>query len=100
MILYMLVTPKRNAKEKSREIHKASPRDMAIGNQVLLRQKKDNKLLTTYESTLYKVVEKSGNCVVIQHPTGGCNLKRKIALVKAYVNTGYDHEPCETPDLD
>lgn len=41
-------------------------------------------------------MEKSGNCVVIQHPTGGYKLKRNIALVKGYVNT----EPCETPDLD
>ena len=46
----------------------AQPCDLQVGDQVLLKQKKSNKLSTNFQPEPYEIVERKGNSVVIQSP--------------------------------
>ena len=51
---------KRNAKET----------EVAVGDEVLLQQKRQDKLTSFYEPEPYKVVDKNGSQVLIESPAG------------------------------
>ena len=44
----------------------AQPCDLQMGDQVLLKQEKSNKLSTNFQPEPYEIVERKGNSVVIQ----------------------------------
>ena len=48
----------------------AVERDIHVGDEVLLEQKKTNKLSTPYSPDPYKVIERSGNSVKVQSSEG------------------------------
>ena len=74
---------KGKAKEYADAKRNAVESDIAVGDQVLLRQKQDNKLTTPFASDVYKVIEKNGNSVEIESPEG-VRYKRNITHVKKY----------------
>ena len=48
----------------------ASYSEVALGDEVLLKQDKTDKLSTTFNATPHKVIAKSGNSVVVESPSG------------------------------
>ena len=59
----------------------AQENSLAPGDQVLVRQRKENKLSTTFEDAPYKVTNKHGNEVTVTSPEG-VNYKRNATEVK------------------
>ena len=51
------------------------------GDQELMKQRKENKLSTTFEDTPYKVTNKYGNEVTVTSPEG-VSYKRNVTEVK------------------
>lgn len=60
--------------------------DVKVGDTVLVRQEKTDKLTTPFNATPHKVVSKSGNQVTVETPTGA-RYKRNTTFVKRYINT-------------
>ena len=66
----------RDSEQKAKGKHYADIRrgaklsDIAVGDQVLLRQEKANKFSTNFEREPYQVIDRHGNRVVIQSPEG------------------------------
>lgn len=58
--------------------------DIEEGDQVLLKQARENKLSPNYEPEPYKVVHKDGNAVILED-TNGNNKMRNIAHMKKFV---------------
>lgn len=59
--------------------------DTAVGDEVLLKQKHQNKLSTTFESQPYQVVEKLGNQLILQSPDKSHLVKCNITHTRPYV---------------
>ena len=66
------------------EKRRAQESGIELGDHVLLKQKKENKLSTTFEDVPYKVSRKYGNEVVVTSPEGA-NLRRNVTEVKKYL---------------
>ena len=73
---------KRGAEAANR---RAAESDVAEGDKVLLLQRKQNKLSTTYDPDPYNVVSKKGDLVVIER--GETHLKRNIGHVKRFIGS-------------
>jgi hypothetical protein len=58
---------------------------ISVGDEVLLKQKHQNKFSTTFEPTPYEVVEKHGNQVVIQSPCKTRIFRRNITHTRPYL---------------
>ena len=63
---------------------RAQESDLELGDQVLLKQKKDNKLSTRFESVPYNVSGRYGSEVVVTSPEG-VNYMRNVTDVKKYL---------------
>ncbi len=48
--------------------HHVKPNRIIVGDEVLLKQKKENKLTTEFEHVPYQVIERNGSSVTIQSP--------------------------------
>ena len=66
------------------EKRRARESDLEPGDLVLLKQRKENKLSTTYGTLPYTVNKKHGNEVVISSPEG-VHVRRNVADVKKYL---------------
>ena len=66
------------------EKRRARESDLEPGDLVLLKQRKENKLSTTYGALPYTVSKKHGNEVVVSSPEG-VNVRRNVADVKKYL---------------
>ena len=66
------------------EKRRARESDPEPGDLVLLKQRKENKLSTTYGTLPYTVNKKHGNEVVISSPEG-VHVRRNVADVKKYL---------------
>ena len=82
--------------------HKATPSNICQGDQVLLLQKRANKLTTRYDPRPFTVVSKKG--VSVELARGQARLFRNVSMVKkvnkATVNTGQPRNPsCEEHTL-
>ena len=62
----------------------AQVNSLALGDQVLVKQRKEIKLSSTFEDTPYKVTNKYGNEVTVTSPEG-VNYKRNVTEVKKYL---------------
>ena len=80
----------------------ARPSDIFVGDRVLLKQSRENKLLTNFEPHPYKVVRRDENAVVVED-TNGNNRMRGIAHMKKYIEQEGNQQnpnPVESPDSD
>ena len=73
---------KRGAEAANR---RAAESDVAEGDKVLLLQRKQNKLSTTFDPDPYSVVSKKGDLVIIER--GGTQLKRSVGHVKRFIGS-------------
>ena len=84
----------RKSKAKEQR-HKATPSNICKGDQVLLLQKRANKLTTRYDPRPFTVVSKKG--VSVELARGQARLFRNVSMVKkvnkATVNTGQPRNP-------
>ena len=64
---------------------RAAESDVAEGDKVLLLQRKQNKLSTTYDPDPYNVISKKGDLVVIER--GDTQLKRNVGHVKRLIGS-------------
>ena len=62
----------------------AQGNSLAHGDQVLVKQRKENKLSTTFEDAPYKVTNKYSNEITVTSPEG-VNYKRNVTEVKKYL---------------
>ena len=71
----------------------AQENNLVPGDRVLMKQRKENKLSTTFEDTPYKVTNKYGNEVTVASPEG-VSYKRNVTEVKKYLtaNNGPDQQ--------
>ncbi|XP_064609484.1 uncharacterized protein K02A2.6-like [Liolophura sinensis] len=74
-------TEKEKGKQYAVKRRRAKVQTFKTGDRVLLRQKKFNKLSTTFEPTPYTVVSKTGNMITIRD-NGGKFKKRNASLLK------------------
>ena len=58
--------------------------DLEPGDLVLVKQRRKNKLSTTYGALPYTISKKHGNEVIISSPKG-VNVRRNVANVKKYL---------------
>jgi hypothetical protein len=59
---------------------RAKTSDVGVGDWVLLRQRRQNKLSTNYDSKPYRVIRRKGSSVMLQR--GGSELLRNVSFVK------------------
>lgn len=57
--------------------------EVSVGDTVLVRQDKTDKLTTTFNATPHKIISKTGNKVVVQSPAGA-QYARNTTFVKKY----------------
>ena len=93
------------AKTYADERRGAQANDLQTGDQVLLKKKKSDKLSAKFESEPYEIVEKKGNCVVIQSPEK-VQYQRNVTEVKKFtpreeqsVNSDHQLELLEDNEL-
>jgi len=70
----------------------AKPSDIAVGDQVLVRQERKDKFSTPFNPTPYRVVSKTGNSVMVEAP-GGTQYSRNTSHVKRFMVD----DPVSTP---
>ena len=75
----------------------AQENSLAFGDQVLVKQRKENKLSTTFEDVPYEVTNKYGNEVTVTSPEG-VNYKRNVTEVKKYLKVGDGPDQQSTGD--
>ena len=75
---------KKSTSDYADKKRRAQESDLEIGDQVLLKQKKENKLSTTFGRVPYNVSGRYGNEVVVTSPEG-VNYKRNVTDVKKYL---------------
>ena len=71
-------------KEHADKTRAAKFSDIEEGDQILLRQTRENKLLPNYEPDPYTVIQKDGNAVILEDANGN-NKMRNIAHMKKFV---------------
>ncbi|XP_050958284.1 uncharacterized protein K02A2.6 [Labeo rohita] len=67
---------------------------LEVGDQVLVRQEKTDKLTTTFNPVPFTVVSRKGNSVTIEDP-GGTQYKRNTTFVKKFFNDNTKDTPVE-----
>ncbi|KAJ8344863.1 hypothetical protein SKAU_G00290560 [Synaphobranchus kaupii] len=67
------------------ERHGAKYSDVDVGDTVLVKQEKTDKLTTPFNTTPHKVVSKAGSQVVVESPTGA-RYSRNTTFVKKYTS--------------
>ena len=78
----------RNARESEiREVDK-----------VLLRQQKENKRSTPYKQSLFTVIQKNGNSVLVE--ADGVECRRNVTYVNKYFERDYDVLPATSKSTD
>ena len=80
---------KQKGKEYADHKRHAKYTDIHVGDEVLLKQKKQDKLTTTFEAEPYKVMQKNGSEICIQSPAG-MKYKRNVAHAKRYIQASKD----------
>ena len=75
----------------------AQDNSLAPGDEVLAKQRKENKLSTTFEDAPYKVINKYGNEVTVTSPEG-VNYKRNVTEVKKYLKASNGPDQRSTGD--
>ena len=65
---------------------------------MLVKQRKENKLSTTFEDAPYKVTNKYGNNEVTVTSPEGVNYKRNVTEVKKYLKTSNGPDQQSTGD--
>lgn len=73
----------------------ARPSDVDVGDVVLVKQDKTNKLSTNFNEIPHTVVEKKGNSLVVENPTGS-QYSRNTTHVRKYVNDTCSNEMVQT----
>ena len=86
---------KQKGKEYADLKRQAKTSDINVGDAVLLKQRKQNKLTPTFESQPYTVMQKNGPELLIQSPAG-VQYKRNVAHTKKYIQAEKPDTP--TPD--
>ena len=71
-------------KEYADKTRAAKFSDIQEGDQILLRQTRENKLSTNYEPDPYTVIQKDGNAVILEDANGN-NKMRNVAHMKKFV---------------
>ena len=90
---WQILLRERYARRKLREKEYADSKrhaltsDIAEGDLVLLRQKRENKLSPTFEPEPYRILEKNGNAVVIENSSGQSKM-RNAGHMKKFVDLG------------
>ncbi len=71
-IVTPMETRERDAEQKIYTDNRRSAKtsDIEVGDQVLVRQDKTDKFITTFHSTPHKVMHREGNSVIVQSPAG------------------------------
>ena len=72
--------------------------DVDLGDQVLVRQDKSDKLTSTFATMQHTVVKKHGNSLVVQSPTGA-TYSRNTSLVKKFVKSDGGEGECTASAL-
>ena len=72
--------------------------DVNLGDSVLVREDRANKLTTTFNPTPHTVISKQGNSLVVENPAGA-TYSRSTAHVKRYMSGAMPPAP-PTPDED
>ena len=62
----------------------AKPSDITVGDQVLVKQERKDKFSTPFNPTPYRVVNKTGNSVIVEAP-GGAQYSRNTSHVKKFM---------------
>ena len=70
----------------------AKPSDITVGDQVLVRQERKDKLSTPFNPTPYRVVSKTGNSVIVE-ASGGTQYLRNTSHMKRFTAD----DPVSTP---
>ena len=86
---------KSKAKSYVDKRHKATPSDICQGDQVLLLQKRQNKLTTRYDPRPFTVVKKKG--VSVELARRGTRLFRNVSMVKKVIPKARNTEPVGRP---
>ncbi len=60
----------------------AKTSDIEVGDRVLVRQDKTDKITTTFHSTPHKVIHREGNSVIVQSPTGAIYTRNTTFIKK------------------
>ena len=71
----------------------AKPSDIAVGDQVLVRQERKDKFSTPFNPTPHRVVSRTGNSVIVEAP-GGTQYSRNTSHVKRFMMD----DPVPTPE--
>lgn len=67
---------------------RAKPSNINIGDTVLVKQRKENKLTAPYKNELYTVIDKHFGDVKLRSETTGELIRRNIAHLKLYTGSG------------
>ena len=73
-------------KEYADERRNASESSVKVGDEVLVKQKKSNKLSMNFEKDPYVVLDKHGSQLTVQSPSGK-TIKRNVTFTKPFVST-------------
>ena len=65
--------------------HNVTDSDVVVGDHVLVKQHKENKLSTPYRLEPMKIIQKSGNQVVIQSDDGSVIMRRNSGHVRKFI---------------
>lgn len=76
---------KGKAKAYADERRRAKPSNVEVGDQVLLKQDKTDKFTTPFNKVPHTVINKTGNSVIVQSPTGA-RYSRNSTCVKKYIS--------------
>ena len=72
-------------KEYADKRRRATPSNIMVGDQVLVKQlHRENKLTPTFDPTPYEVIRREGNAVIVQSPNGPQRM-RNTAHVKKFI---------------
>ena len=78
---------KRRMKEYADTKHKATASKLLVGDLVLLKQRKRNKLSTNFELKPYIITKRKGNMVIIER--NGKSYMRNVTFVKKVPSNAY-----------
>lgn len=86
---------KSNAKKYMDKRHRATPSDIRQGDEVLLLQKRANKLTTRYDPRPFTVIRKKG--VSVELARGEARLFRNLSMVKKVIIPARNTDPLGSP---
>jgi hypothetical protein len=94
---------KRKSKQYADQSRHCKTADLHEGDKVFVKQRKKNKLTANFGTTLYKVVSKDGNSVLLEH--NGRQIRRNVTHLKKWVGESpdtpvhYTEEESEDEDI-